>query len=60
MIRICIEEKCIGCGTCERQCPTRVFAVVDKKSTAPNIKECMACRLCEVICPVKAIKVIEE
>jgi NAD-dependent dihydropyrimidine dehydrogenase PreA subunit len=60
MIRVKIGDSCIGCKICENQCPTRVFEVVDKKSTTPNIEWCMACRLCEVMCPQKCIEVEED
>lgn len=53
-------DKCIGCGTCVKKCPTEVFSMQEKKAEATRIDRCMACRYCEVICPVKTIKVIEK
>jgi NAD-dependent dihydropyrimidine dehydrogenase PreA subunit len=26
------EEKCVGCGKCERECPAAVIAVVNKEA----------------------------
>ena len=60
MIVIDIDERCIGCGICVKQCPTEVFSLKEKRAEAHSIHECMACRLCEVICPQKSIKVTED
>ncbi|HZK61538.1 MAG TPA: 4Fe-4S binding protein [Anaerovoracaceae bacterium] len=60
MIEIIISDKCNGCGICEKNCPTNVLEVINKRSTPKNIEECMACRLCEVVCPLKGIVVLEK
>lgn len=28
-----LTEKCVGCGICERNCPTGAIHVVDRKAT---------------------------
>lgn len=60
MIEVMISDKCNGCGICAKKCPTKVFEIIDKKSSLNNIGECMACRLCEVVCPLKCIEVVEK
>ena len=29
-----LTEKCVGCGICERNCPTGAIHVVDRKATS--------------------------
>ncbi len=47
------EDKCSGCGTCERVCPVRNIEIVERK---PRWKhECEMCFACDEWCPTKAI-----
>ncbi len=57
------EDKCIGCGLCERQCP--VNCIVKTDYTAPGHKlpsrridanKCVKCGLCMSSCKFKAIE----
>ncbi len=45
------EEKCTGCGICERVCKMQVNPVEDA-----NHPECIRCGVCKKSCPVKAIR----
>lgn len=45
------EEKCTGCGICERVCKMQVNPVEDA-----NHPECIRCGACKKSCPVKAIR----
>ncbi|MBQ3049438.1 MAG: 4Fe-4S binding protein [Oscillospiraceae bacterium] len=45
------EEKCIGCGKCEKTCPMGVEVLKDINST-----ECIRCGKCKDVCPCGAIE----
>ena len=44
------ENKCTGCGTCERVCLMDI-----RVREAPNARECIRCGRCKAACPEKAI-----
>ncbi len=48
------EDKCIGCGICERVCPMRNIAVDEKAGIGPH---CTACLACLHACPQQAVEV---
>lgn len=60
------EEKCIGCGNCERICPEGIcFNTGKKNSTGKSIYGCdldwcKGCGVCAAECPLKAIQMREE
>ncbi len=47
-------KKCIGCGSCAKNCQFKAIKMVKNK---PQINKftCEGCGLCEIICPTKAI-----
>lgn len=50
-----IEDVCIGCGACERECPVGAISEKDGKYVI-NTDECMDCGACAGQCPVEAPK----
>ncbi len=61
-LKIC-QEKCIGCGLCEKSCPTGNIRLVDGAAAAGS--KCTMCYRCINKCPEQAItllgkKVIEQ
>ena len=49
-----VNEKCIGCGKCVRQCPLKVIALKDKHPVWTK-ELCTLCLGCLHACPVNAI-----
>ena len=48
------EEKCVGCGICEKRCHFDVFEIVDRKAKI-NIDKCVGCGICNQTCPRQAL-----
>ena len=59
-IKICKvdEEKCIGCLTCVRVCPSGVPKINEQGVSEINPFECKGCGICASACPAGAIDVI--
>ncbi len=56
----CVNEKCIGCGMCEKHCPEatiRMKMIGDKKKAKIDPEFCKGCGICANVCPVGAIDV---
>lgn len=49
-----VNDHCIGCGLCERQCPMHVIQLINKKPHWQE-DECTLCLGCVHRCPVNAI-----
>jgi len=49
-----IEEKCIGCVTCLRACPTKAIRVINGKARV-SYEKCIDCGECFRVCPHDAI-----
>lgn len=57
------EDKCIGCGKCEKLCPMNNIRIVDKKVVQNN--QCTMCYRCINNCPKQAMtllgkKIVEQ
>jgi Pyruvate/2-oxoacid:ferredoxin oxidoreductase delta subunit/bacterioferritin-associated ferredoxin len=48
------REKCIGCGTCAKVCPSLAIKIIDRKAVV-NEQDCRGCGGCNQRCPVFAI-----
>jgi iron only hydrogenase large subunit-like protein len=51
------EEKCTGCTTCLKHCPTEAIRIRDGKATI-NSDRCIDCGECIRVCPHKAKKAV--
>ncbi len=54
------SEKCVKCGACVKDCPTRIIKMTD--GGLPQIKQedevkCMKCQHCYTLCPTGAISI---
>lgn len=49
------QEKCIGCGSCERDCFGKVIHLSNGKAVVE--KKCMECGHCVAVCPVNAVEI---
>ncbi len=52
MIKI-IENKCVGCGYCEANCPS--LAITVSGLARINMKKCEECMKCLTVCPTNSI-----
>jgi hypothetical protein len=50
------EEKCVGCGECEKVCPVKAIRLENNKSVIDGLK-CIGCATCIAVCPYAAIDV---
>lgn len=59
-VKICKvdKEKCIGCLTCLRVCPSNIPKINEEGISEINPFECMGCGICASACPAGAIEVI--
>lgn len=51
-----IEEKCIGCGHCVRNCPAKIIHLENKKAIV-DIGKCISCFCCHEVCPKDAVEI---
>ena len=49
-------DKCVGCGICSRNCPTKNIKIVDGKAVADA--KCTMCYRCVSYCPKQAITLL--
>lgn len=48
------DDRCTGCGTCSKVCPTHNILMTDKRPVWNH--KCHGCNACVVYCPTKAIQ----
>ena len=49
-----LEDRCVGCGTCARNCAHEGIKVVDRKAQIDETK-CLGCGRCIAVCPKDAV-----
>lgn len=56
------QEKCVGCGTCQKYCPTDVVELDNENSihVTFDFDYCKGCGICANICPRQCISMIAE
>ena len=50
------EQKCVGCGECEKICPVKAIRLKNNKAVINGLK-CIGCATCIAVCPYSAIDV---
>jgi len=50
------RERCIGCGTCIRVCPSQTLSLVEGKAAVTGHRS-LACGHCAAVCPADAVSV---
>lgn len=62
------EDKCVGCGACERACPFNAVLMIDRSEESRFPRVAHKCDLCEGIegnkciefCPVNALSLVDS
>jgi ferredoxin len=49
------QQRCTGCGLCERLCPTKAVEVRGRRALIVRPEACTFCDVCESYCPEGAI-----
>ena len=51
------DTKCVGCGTCEKVCPSKKIKIIDKKPVWQNDVNCYFCYACVNYCPKISVQI---
>lgn len=51
------QEKCIGCGKCEKVCPGSLIALEYNRAQIKYPRDCWGCAACVKECPIGAISI---
>ena len=52
-----IADNCVGCGICQRNCPTEAITVENRKAAIGEA--CVGCNICFKVCPKEAVAQVE-
>ncbi|MHA1712296.1 MAG: NADH-ubiquinone oxidoreductase-F iron-sulfur binding region domain-containing protein [Candidatus Freyarchaeota archaeon] len=50
-----LEDVCIGCGSCTKECPVNAIAKNDDGKYSIDMSKCVRCGQCIIVCPRNAI-----
>ena len=57
MVHFYSDEQCVGCGICEKVCPSRKIQIVNQKPVWQEAIKCYGCFACINYCPQHAIQI---
>ncbi|MBN2389793.1 MAG: EFR1 family ferrodoxin [Anaerolineae bacterium] len=57
MVHFYSDEQCVGCGICEKVCPSHKIQIVNQKPVWQEATKCYACMACINYCPQHAIQI---
>ncbi len=49
------NEKCLGCGSCIKECPNGAIALDENGIASVDKDKCTGCKRCVKACPIEAI-----
>lgn len=53
------DEKCVGCGLCEKRCHMEAIRMIEKKAQI-NLNRCIGCGVCVPACKPGALSLIQK
>ena len=53
-----VQEKCVGCGSCQKDCAHSAITITDRKASIDHAK-CVGCGKCAESCPQHTIQIRE-
>ena len=53
------QEKCVGCGSCQKDCAHSAITITDRKASIDHAK-CVGCGRCIGRCPVDAVQAASD
>ena len=54
-----VQEKCVGCGSCQKDCAHSAITITDRKASIDHAK-CVGCGRCIGRCPVDAVQAASD
>ena len=54
--KVCIDNECIGCGLCVKDCPSHAIKIENSKAIITK-ENCIMCGHCVAICPTESVSI---